>query len=315
MNNFKVNIDTTSVISQKEENDNNVVARTVFNEKNYLAARLLPSETKKDMVIRLLPFSQDGGTPFHKVFMHQVRVDKAVSPNGWKRLPCPHKNEINGESHPCPFCETAEKADMLRRNATNEVDKKRLGDLAYANAARGMWVVRCIDRKHEEDGVKFWVFADSRKKDGVYDKIMSIFNTRLAKGKNIFDLNNGKDLNLTLTKDTMGRTSITITDDDELSPLTTDFEQGIKWIQDPKKWDDLYVVKPYDYMAILVEGGVPRYDKDLKKWIDKKESLEAASDEIDKNLQTSPIVQAEPTQEPSAMPMQSVVDDDEDLPF
>lgn len=314
MANFNVNIDANAVISQKEANETKESPKTVFNEKNYLSARLGPNENSKDIVIRLLPFSPEGGSPFHRIHMHQIKVDKSVSTSGWKRLPCPAKNEVNGSTSPCPFCETSEKANLLRRSSVSEIDKKRYGDVAYANASRHMWVVRCIERGHEEDGVKFWVFTDSRKKDGVYDKIMSIFNTRLAKNKNIFDLNEGKDLILSLSKDSLGHTSISVTDDDELTPLTTDFELGVKWIQDTKQWYDLFTIKPYEYMAILVEGGIPKYDKDLKKWVNIKETLASDSADIDANLNHDNTPKVNDVIEPSYVAT-SVTDDDDDLPF
>jgi hypothetical protein len=140
-----------------------------------------------------------------------------------------------------------------------------------------MWIVRCIERDHEEDGVKFWLFNASRKKDGVYDKIINLFNERWEEAKevgeqyNIFDLNDGKDLNITLSKDPNNKTVIQITDASRPSPLSTDYDQALSWIEDPKKWDEVYTVKPYDYMAIVVQGGYPVFDKQTQKYVDKEE--------------------------------------------
>ena len=140
-----------------------------------------------------------------------------------------------------------------------------------------MWIVRCIERDHEEDGVKFWLFNSSKKKDGVYDKIMNLAKIRAEaaarKGNNysIFDLNNGLDLIVTLTKTADNKTSIQIVDDGFPSPLTEDFDLGMKWIQDDKKWYDVYTVKSYDYMAIIAQGGIPVFNKELNKYVDKEE--------------------------------------------
>ena len=45
----------------------------------------------------------------------------------------------------------------------------------------------------------------------------------------------------------------------------------MKWIQDDKKWYDVYTVKSYDYMAIIAQGGIPVFNKELNKYVDKEE--------------------------------------------
>ena len=257
MSNFNVNISIEDVLNQKEQETVKFKPKTVFNEKNYLQARLANGEKNKEMTIRLLPFSQEETIPFHKVHMHTVRVNKEVSPSGWKTFPCPVKNHLGDK---CPFCETAKQAKELKASASNEQEKKKYNEIEFMYQAKDMWIVRCIERGHEEDGVKFWLFPHSKKQQGVYDKINNIAVTRykkaLAQGKvnNIFDLNEGKDLVLTLSKDSMDKTQINIADDDEKSPLTNDYEQGVAWINDEKKWDEVYTVKSYDYMSIIAQG-------------------------------------------------------------
>ena len=121
------------------------------------------------------------------------------------------------------------------------------------------------------------LFNSSKKKDGVYDKIMNLAKIRseaaARKGNkySIFDVNNGLDLIVTLTKTADGKTSVQIVDDGTPSPLTEDFDLGMSWIEDEKKWYDVYTVKSYDYMAIIASGGVPIYDKELNKYVDKEE--------------------------------------------
>ena len=316
MSNFNVNISADAIMAQREELN---VKRTqnTFNEKNYLQARLGANEDSKEITIRLLPFSEEGGTPFHKIHMHQVRVNKGVSPSGWKRFPCPIKNGI-GES--CPFCETAQQARSLKKATISEVERKKFEEVELANYPQNMWIVRCIERGHEEDGVKFWLFSDSKKKDGIYDKIYAIFKKRAEKGRNIFDLNNGKDLCLNLTKDAKGRTNITVTDDEDYTPLTDNFEVGLSWINDPKKWTDVYTVKPYDYMSVIVQGGVPVFSKEKNKYVDKEESINEAKQEIEENL--TPITKdlSQPQEEKHHFEQNIVVndiimDDDDDMPF
>lgn len=278
--NFSVNIDAEAVkIQYEQEQKTFTPKKTQFNEKNYLQARLSDKETSKTLTIRLLPFSPEGGSPFKKVFMHTVKVNKEVAPNGWKTFVCPTHNKKDGEEmgDGCPFCETSAKAKELKSKALDESTKKRYGDIEFLNKVKEMWIVRCIERDHEEDGVKFWLFNSSKKKDGVYDKIMNLAKIRAEaaarKGNNysIFDLNNGLDLIVTLTKTADNKTSIQIVDDGFPSPLTDDFDLGMKWIQDDKNWYDVYTVKSYDYMAIIAQGGIPVFNKELNKYVDKEE--------------------------------------------
>lgn len=307
MSNFNVNICVEDIISQRE-NETTKVVQNSFNVNNYLQARLGENEDSKEITIRLLPFTPEGGSPFHKIYMHQVKVNKEVSPSGWKRFPCPNKNHLG---KPCPFCETSELAKKLKKEATSDVDKKRFEEAEIASYAKPMWIVRCIERGHEEDGVKFWLFSDSKLKDGVYDKIYAIFKKRLEKGKNIFDVNEGKDLCLNLTKDSTGKTRINITDEDDLTPITTNYELGLSWINDPKQWTDVYKVKPYEYMSIIIRGGVPVFDKEKQIYVDKNEISNVQPQQHQESSDTMPKYEEIPL--PSNTNNNEV--DDDDLPF
>jgi hypothetical protein len=191
----------------------------------------------------------------------------------------------------CPFCETSAKARELKSKSLDEPTKKKYGDVEFLNKVKEMWIVRCIERGHEDDGVKFWLFNSSKKKDGVYDKIMNLARIRseaaARKGNtySIFDLNNGLDLIITLTRTADNKTSIQIVDDGFPSPLTEDYDIGMKWIQDEKKWYDVYTVKPYDYMTIIAMGGVPVFNKELGKYVDKEEMNKIKEEAEQKRIQ------------------------------
>lgn len=291
-NAFKVNVDADAVNRQYEEEQKQFsnTKKTAFNLKNYLSARLESDEQQKTITIRLLPFSPEGGSPFFKVITHTVRVNKAVQPGGWKTYICPVKNkneEGKAWGDKCPFCELSSRAKEAKFSSTEESMKKKYGEIEFANRAKESWIVRCIDRDHEEDGVKFWMFpASSKNKDGVYDKIMNLATQRAAsaakKGNkySIFDLNNGMDLIITLTKTSNNKTSTQVVDEGMPSPLSEDYDLGMKWINDEKKWNEVYTVKPYEYMDIVAKGGVPAYDKEQKKYID-KEAVEKAKKEAE----------------------------------
>lgn len=299
--------------------------KTEFNPKNYLQARLNPGEKTKSLTIRLLPFSPEGGSPFKKVFIHTVKVNKELSPGGWRTFVCPTHNKM-GEK--CPFCEVSAEAKELRFNAPTEVEKKKFGDIEFMNRAKAAWIVRCIERGHEEDGVKFWLFNDSKSQKGVYNDIMNIYferkkaAERKGKDSNIFDLNDGKDLIITLSKDENGKTVTKVVDDDEKTPLTEDYEQGVAWINDPKQWNEVYTVKPYEYMEIVVKGGIPIFDKNKNRYVDSvkkaEEDKKAAEEELKENLTEHKKDFSDfPKEEPSDENFGGVImnGDDDDLPF
>jgi hypothetical protein len=327
---FDVNIDSDAVREQYEKEQ--VVEKprkTQFDTKNYLQARLDENEQTKTLTIRLLPFSPKGGSPFFKVHMHTVRVNKEVSPRGWKTFVCPTKNKKDGQvmGERCPFCDLSAKAKELKFKSLDEPTKKKYGDIEFMNKAKESWIVRCIERGHEEDGVKFWLFASSKKKDGVYDKIMNLANQRAAsaakKGNkySIFDLNNGMDLIITLTRTSDGKTSVQGIDEGMPSPLTDDFDLGMKWINDSKQWNDVYTVKSPEYMEIIAGGGVPVYNKDLGRYVDKEESVKVKEEADRQRLEetiTTPTKDFSDIAESSGVNIvdgNDVKDDDEDLPF
>jgi hypothetical protein len=123
---------------------------------------------------------------------------------------------------------------------------------------------------------------------------MNLYNQRMNAGKakgrpnNIFDLNEGKDLILTLTKDSNNKTVIQVTDDDERTPLSEDYEKAKAWIDNEKKWNEVYVAKPYSYTSIIVSGGIPVWDKATQGWVEKSErdaaNKEAEIKEMQENL-------------------------------
>lgn len=329
--NFSVNIDAEAVKTQYEQEQKTFIPKkTQFNEKNYLQARLTNNETSKTLTIRLLPFSPEGGSPFKKVFMHTVKVNKEVAPNGWKTFVCPTHNKKDGNvmGDGCPFCETSAKARELKSKSLDEPTKKKYGDVEFLNKVKEMWIVRCIERGHEDDGVKFWLFNSSKKKDGVYDKIMNLARIRseaaARKGNtySIFDLNNGLDLIITLTRTADNKTSIQIVDDGFPSPLTEDYDIGMKWIQDEKNWYDVYTVKPYDYMTIIAMGGVPVFNKELGKYVDKEEMNKIKEEAEQKRIEDE---LTEETRDYSEVANSNEIivdasntaddDSDEDLPF
>jgi hypothetical protein len=95
-------------------------------------------------------------------------------------------------------------------------------------------------------------------------------------------------------------------------------------VADNRTWEDVYSLKSYDYLEIIVKGGVPVWDKDLKKFVDKNaaQSKPVVNDNMEAEIalgipNVKPnLVVAEPTVTSAPMvPVTSDDEEDEDLPF
>jgi hypothetical protein len=175
----------------------------------------------------------------------------------WKTFPC-LKHE-NGE--PCPFCEA--------REALLSTGKEEDKELAKQYAARQYYIVKVIDRDNEADGVKFWRFKHNYKQQGIHDKIMAAIKTA---GHDITDINEGRDFNIVIIRD--GQSSIVqaISVALDKTPLSTNEDKVTEWTSDTRTWEDVYSTRGYDYLAIIVKGDVPVWDKDAKTYVGKLES-------------------------------------------
>lgn len=262
--------------------------------KKYLNVRLADDETSRNMFIRLLPVTRDAQTPFALVYAHKVKVSKEVSASGFKTILCPVKNHHVEGIDNCPFCTIAAEAAAGKKGLNRKSKEyEDLNSIEYANSAKPMWVCRCIVRGKEDEGPKWWMFSHQEKKcDGFYDKIMSIDSAKRLLRKDdtytIFDLNCGRDLLLTITKqkDTDGKwkQKIDIQACDNDSSLTDNIEQGLQWINGEDDWHERYKFKNYDYMSVLAEGGVPVYDREQRAYVNglskpEEKSAEPAQEE------------------------------------
>jgi hypothetical protein len=95
---------------------------------------------------------------------------------------------------------------------------------------------------------------------------------------------------LTLTKTSDGKTNIQVIDEGMPSPLSEDFDKGMQWINDPKKWDEVYTLKNYEYMSIVSKGGVPIFNKELGKYVskDEEEKIKQEAEAEKVNEETKP---------------------------
>jgi hypothetical protein len=220
---------------------------------------LLPKGSKgEDRRIRILP-TKDGSSPFVEVYFHEIQVD-----GQWLKIYDPKQ-----EGKRSPLNEVYE---GLMLSGT-EQDK----ELAKQYRSRKFYIVKVIDRDNEQDGVKFWRFKHNAKGDGVLDKIFPLFKNK----GDITDPENGRDiiLSLSLAKSGKGReyTVINSIIPEDKTPLHEDKDIAKKWIEDSTTWSDVYSKKGEDYLEIVANGEVPKWDSQNNKWVSSSQSEESVS--------------------------------------
>lgn len=279
------------------QNENENGRKNAFDIKNYLNLRLSKEEKSKTITIRLLPFP-DTRTPFLHIHMHTTNVHEKIADSGRKAYICLEKTEgLDKErfGSKCPFCEIAKKSYKDAKEEKDPEKREILRNRGKQYLSDEYVIMRCIERGKEDEGVKFVkVKVHQSKKDDIYSQICTLAEVRknawLSKksneGKdtresNILSINDyGYDLMITVTKaveyDKYGnkteKMTYQVTDDRDPSPLSEDQEQAKAWVYDEKKWYEVFVPKPYDYLAIVMQGKLPWYDRAIGKWVSKEEN-------------------------------------------
>jgi hypothetical protein len=135
-------------------------------------------------------------------------------------------------------------------------------ELAKQYKSRKFYIVKVIDRDHEEDGPKFWRFKHNYKNDGILDKIIPIWRNK----GDITDPEKGRDLIIELTKSKTpaGKeyTSISTIMYDDPNAVHEDKAQADAWINDELTWLDVYSKKPVDYLEAIARGETPKWDSE-----------------------------------------------------
>lgn len=249
--------------------------------KRYFTTVLPKGSKGEERRIRILP-TKDGSSPFVEVYFHEIQVD-----GKWVKLYDPKQ-----EGKRSPLDEVREGLTMTGVESDRE--------LARQYRSRKFYIVKVIDRDHEQDGVKFWRFKHNHKGDGVIDKIFPIFRNK----GDVTNPEDGRDLilSLTLTKAGTGKeyTVINSVLNDDSSPLHSDSNVAKTWLDDELTWSDVYSKKGEDYLEMVAKGEVPRWDSNSSKWVS--------------NLQAEETISAPKTPTPVVDP-QVDEEEDEDLPF
>jgi hypothetical protein len=275
-----------AVLAQYEKNKNATSgnANRVSQEdrmKKYFTTVLPKGSKGEDRRIRILP-TPDGSSPFKEVYFHEVQVD-----GKWVKLYDPKQ-----EGKRSPLNEVYEGLMMTGVESDKE--------LARQYRSRKFYIVKVIDRDHEQDGPKFWRFKHNAKGDGVLDKIFPIFKNK----GDVTDTEKGRDLiiSLTLTKSGTGKeyTSINSVIPEDSGVLHEDENVAKTWLDDELTWSDVYSKKGEDYLEMIARGEVPRWDNDSKKWVSNSSNEET----IGSPKVSTPVVDPQDGDEV-----------DEDLPF
>jgi gp32 DNA binding protein like len=278
-----------AVLAQYEKNSqsNNSTQRVSSEErlKRYFAPILQKGEASGNKTIRIIP-TKDGTTPFVEVYFHEVQVG-----GKWVKLYDPSQNgTISGVKSPLN--------DVFRalQMTGSEADKT----LSYGYKPRKFYIVKVIDRENEQDGPKFWRFKHSGKKDGVLDKIVSLWK---IKG-DITDPNTGRDLTISLNlsrKPNGGEyTTITAIFPDDSAPMSTNTDKQAEWLNEATTWEDVYAKKPLEYLEGVAQGFEPKWSSESKKYV--------WGDEAE-------LVIGAPASAAPAVDPQQDAEVDEDLPF
>ena len=249
---------TLDAMLKQYENSANSYAKKesskVYDLKNYFTTHLSDKQKSTTKRIRILP-TEDGSSPFVQIHGHKMQVD-----GEWKTFVC-LKHEKDED---CPFCEA--------REALLATGKEQDKELAKKYSAKKMYVVKVIDRDNEADGIKFWRFNHDYRKQGILDKIYGVLQ---AVNKDITDPQTGRDLMVMIGRDQGNRPVVQSISHVDPSPLSEDAELSSEWLADTRTWEDVYAVKSYDFLEIIVKGGVPTWDKEAKKFVDKNSATPA----------------------------------------
>lgn len=309
-----------------------------FDEKNYLNTKVDEGSGTRETTVRILPISGETPEDGKAVkFAKHIHVHNIKLPDGkYKSYICLEKTEGLDEKYgnKCPFCELnreAYKKSEEIKIVTDEdkIKKKNLQAVSIANKATPATIFRVIERGKENEGPKFWKFNHRLDETDPYHVLRKLFLRRKAEAEevgqsmNILDIYNGKDLVVTFAE---GTTAPTISDKSFCTPLSKDEAEMERWVTDSKKWSDVFGVKPYEYLKIIINGEEPWFDKSNGKWISKteyeqkKQQANATANqgiaEAESKFKQTPAPTAQVTQ-PENNLMESILlsDDEDDLPF
>lgn len=286
MGNFNGNVSGKAIEESMLNTQKPFAKKYEFDAKNYLNTKLADGENERNVTIRILPISNEDGNFRIAVKTHNLKVSKRIASTGFKSFLCLNDPQVPNydPNIRCPLCAKSQYYfdEAKKCRETDEAKSKAYFLKACALKPKTTYIARVIERGKEDEGVKFWRFNENTQGKGVYDSLIALYKQRKndmaeegIEDYNIFDLDNGRDIVLNLTKTTRSDgqegVAINITDKAMNKPLTTDIEQGNKWINDVKKWFNAYAVKSAEYLSIIADDKIPFFDKEKNCFVGKTE--------------------------------------------
>lgn len=301
--NFTPNISLSAITKETNNSDQVEETQNSYDPKNYVDTFLSDGEKSKTIEIRILPSSATNMNPFTHVHFHsfklsQKQTEDMKSKTPFKSFVClnpKYNTDLDQTLGPvCPFCEKSKKlfAESEKEGLT-KAQVKELRKEALSLYHIDEVIMRCIVRGKEDEGVKFLKIKTRKDGADAFNKILNICKQRneeylseTGQEKNILDLYNGRDFVLTITPGLNNKgVTIDVTDKSIDKPLSTNNQQILDWVNDPKQWTDVYGVKPADYLQLILDGKTPWFDKyGDKKWVD-SDIIKSRIEERKKNAQ------------------------------
>jgi hypothetical protein len=247
--------------------------------KKYFALILGDKEKSGQRRVRILP-TPNGSSPFKEAWYHEIQVG-----GQWQKFYDPGKND-NERS---PLNEVYEEL----MSTGKESDK----ELAKQYKSRKFYIVKVIDRDHEEDGPKFWRFKHNYKNDGILDKIIPIWRNK----GDVTDPTNGRDLIIELSKAKTPKgkeyTTVSTIMYEDASPVHPEASQAKAWVEDEMTWLDVYSKKPVDYLEAIARGETPKWDNEKGGYVyenNTEETTMIGGAKVEKPSYLDPQVDEEP---------------------
>lgn len=335
MGKFNGNVSGSAVEESMDKPQKTAQKKNDFDAKNYLDTKLADGQNERTITVRILPVSNEDGNFRIAVKTHNLKVNRRIAQSGFKSFLCLDDPQVPNynPSIRCPICEKSkyyfEEAKKCRD--TDKEKSKKLFMKACSLKNKVTYIVRVIERGKESEGVKFWRFNENTQGKGIYDSLIALYKQRKndmaeegIENYNIFDLDNGRDivLNLTRTERSDGQegVAIQITDKSINKPLTNDIELGNAWINDVKKWYNAYTVKSPEYLSIIADDMIPYFDRAQEKFVPKTEQdfldAEKRKNEANAAVEAASEILKERTMEQQSIPQVTPSDDNDiDLPF
>lgn len=335
MGKFNGNVSGSAVEESMDKPQKTAQKKNDFDAKNYLDTKLADGQNERTITVRILPVSNEDGNFRIAVKTHNLKVNRRIAQSGFKSFLCLDDPQVPNynPSIRCPICEKSkyyfEEAKKCRE--TDKEKSKKLFMKACSLKNKVTYIVRVIERGKESEGVKFWRFNENTQGKGIYDSLIALYKQRKndmaeegIENYNIFDLDNGRDivLNLTRTERSDGQegVAIQITDKSINKPLTNDIELGNAWINDVKKWYNAYTVKSPEYLSIIADDMIPYFDRAQEKFVPKTEQdfldAEKRKNEANAAVEAASEILKEHTMEQQSIPQVTPSDDNDiDLPF